>query len=109
MNRRQRVRTSGIRPDSPGLKANQALNAQVISRRWCPHPRPAPSTNVAIINGLYRLNGSGNFVSPGTTWGTAKFIETLVMSDADENNKVTEATQLIGGVEYIFTAITQPA
>jgi hypothetical protein len=94
-------------PSTPGIKVNQELNAQVRSRRWKPSPTPVSGATVSIINGLYRLDGTGDFVSPGTTWGTSRYIETLVMSDSDEYEKNTTAIQLVGGVEYNFVAQTK--
>jgi len=83
------------------------ISPKVISRRWRPSPRPLSADNVSVIDGLYRLDGTGEFVSPGSQWGSARYIETLVMSDADEYETSTTATQIIAGVEYVFTATTR--
>jgi len=95
---------------TPGIKDDQELNAQVISRRWYPLPKPAADSTVSIVNGLHRVNGTGEFQSGAITITSAtRYIETLVMSDADEYETKTEAIQLFsdGAREFIFESWTK--
>jgi len=99
----------GGRPSTPGIKRNAELNAQVISRKWYPSPRPAVDSTVSVVNGLHRANGSGEFQSGAITITAAtRFLETLVMSHATLHDTETTATQLFsdGAREYVFTART---
>jgi len=101
----------GNYPSSPGSKSNQELNAQVISRRWYPRTKPAVGSTISVVNGLHCTNTTPTMQSGAITITAAtRWIQTLVMSDADEYETATEATQLFsGGGEYVFTATTEAA
>jgi len=94
---------------TPGSKSDQELNAQVISRRWYPRPKLAVGSTISVVNGLHCTNTTPVMQSGAITITAAtRWIQTLVMSDADEYETETEATQLFsGGGSVVFTATTR--
>jgi len=101
-------KNSGYQP-TPGSKTGQELNQQITSRRWYPRPKPAVGSTISVVNGLHSTNTTPTMQSGAITITAAtRWIQTLVMSDADEYETATEATQLFsGGGSVIFTATTK--
>jgi hypothetical protein len=103
------VASSGYYATTPGAKYDQELNDQVLSRKWYPRPKPAVGSTISIVNGLHAANG-GTLQSGAITVDAAtRYIQTMVMSDSDEYEAKTEATQLFsdGARSFVFEAWTR--
>jgi hypothetical protein len=96
-------------PPTPGTKTGQELNVQVLSRKWYMKPKPAIGVTISVVNGLHSVNGGTLQSGAITIDANSRYLQTMVMSDADEYLKDSEATVLIsgGGGSLVFTATTR--